>query len=204
MTDFDTSIFVAKFVEEARDRVKALGEALLRLEKSPDTPAAAAEAMREAHSIKGSALMLGFGDIAQIAHQLEDLFVAAKLAIRHGPLTPAKIGVPYSARLARSGGVSPIKWSVVDPTKLPPGVRLNAKTGRLYGVARHAGTYRFQVEVTDALNARSRGATIRPCSPASTNLSPPSPPPPAAARSASCGSRPKACNPSSMPSAAAR
>ena len=37
-----------------------------------------AEAMREAHSIKGSALMLGFTDISQIAHQLEDLFVAAK------------------------------------------------------------------------------------------------------------------------------
>ena len=84
-----------------------------------------------------------------------NLSVAARLAIRKGRLAPAKVGVPYSARLARSGGVTPIKWSVVDPTKLPPGVRLNPKTGRLYGVARRAGTYRFQVEVTDALSARS-------------------------------------------------
>ena len=78
MTNLDTSAFVAKFVEEARDRLKALGAALLRLEKSPGTPAAISEAMREAHSIKGSALMLGLSDIAQIAHQLEDVFVAAK------------------------------------------------------------------------------------------------------------------------------
>ena len=74
----DTSAFVGKFVEEARDRVKALGAALLRLEQMPGAVDAMAEAMREAHSIKGSALMLGFTDISQIAHQLEELFVAAK------------------------------------------------------------------------------------------------------------------------------
>ena len=75
---FDTSMFVAKFVEESRDRLTALGAALLRLEQAPGARDAIAEALREAHSIKGSALMLGFTDISQIAHQLEDLFVAAK------------------------------------------------------------------------------------------------------------------------------
>ena len=75
---FDTSIFVSKFVEEARDRVKALGAALLRLEQMPGATDAIAEAMREAHSIKGSALMLSLTDISQISHELEELFVAAK------------------------------------------------------------------------------------------------------------------------------
>ena len=74
---FDTSVFVAKFVEEARDRVKALGAALLRLEQTPGAVDAIAESMREAHSIKGSALMLGFTDLSQILHELEELFVAA-------------------------------------------------------------------------------------------------------------------------------
>ncbi len=78
MQPFDTSAFVGKFVEEARDRIKALGAALLRLEQTPAAIDAIAEALREAHSIKGSALMLGFTDISQIAHKLEDLFVAAK------------------------------------------------------------------------------------------------------------------------------
>src|SRR5918992_4427415 len=76
--NIDTSVFIGKFVEEARDRLKALGGALLRLEQIPDSVEAMAEALREAHSIKGSALMLGLTDIAQLSHTLEDLFVAAK------------------------------------------------------------------------------------------------------------------------------
>jgi len=78
MTPLDTSAFIGKFVEEARDRVKALGTALLRLEQTPGATDAIAEAMREAHSIKGSALMLSLTDISQISHELEELFVAAK------------------------------------------------------------------------------------------------------------------------------
>src|SRR5688572_14095964 len=78
MTPLDTSAFVAKFVEEARDRVKALSEALLRLEQTPGATEPIAEAMREAHSIKGSALMLSLTDISQISHELEELFVAAR------------------------------------------------------------------------------------------------------------------------------
>src|SRR5688572_26891866 len=78
MKPIDTSVFVGKFVEEARDRIKALGAALLRLEHMPTAVDAIAEALREAHSIKGSALMLGFTDVSQISHELEELFVAAK------------------------------------------------------------------------------------------------------------------------------
>jgi two-component system chemotaxis sensor kinase CheA len=89
---FDPSVFVGKFVEEARDRLKSLGEALLRLERvptasgtlaapnmvTPMTTAAIEEVLRQAHSLKGSALMLGFTDISHVSHLLEDLFVAAK------------------------------------------------------------------------------------------------------------------------------
>ena len=87
MTPFDASAFVSKFVEEARDRLTALSAALLRLEQAPGTPQtvvkpARLEAidaiMRQAHSLKGSALMLGFTDISQVCHLLEDLFVAAR------------------------------------------------------------------------------------------------------------------------------
>ena len=38
MNPIDTSAFVGKFVEEARDRLKALGAALLRLEQTPGAP----------------------------------------------------------------------------------------------------------------------------------------------------------------------
>ena len=78
MTPLDMSIFIAKFVEEGRDRLKALSAAMLRLEQAPELPAsgeAIAEALRQAHSLKGSALMLGFSDISQVSHQLEELFI---------------------------------------------------------------------------------------------------------------------------------
>jgi hypothetical protein len=88
-----------------------------------------------------------------------NLSVAPKLAITKSALAPARVGVTYSGRLAKSGGVAPVSWSVLDPTKLPLGVRLT-KTGRLYGVARRAGTYRFRVEVTDALSARSTSGFV--------------------------------------------
>jgi two-component system chemotaxis sensor kinase CheA len=74
----DTSAFTKQFVEEARDRLKALGVLMLRLEDQPESSEIIADVFREAHSLKGSSQMLGFVDISQIAHQLEDLFVAAK------------------------------------------------------------------------------------------------------------------------------
>ena len=78
MSALDASAFVGKFVEEAGDRLKALSGALLHLEQAPGNDDAMAEAFRQAHSLKGSALMLGFTDVSQVAHQLEDLFVLAK------------------------------------------------------------------------------------------------------------------------------
>lgn len=78
----DTSAFTGKFVEEARDRLKSLGNALVRLEAQPQSAEIIADIFRDAHSLKGSAQMLGFIDISHIAHQLEDLFVAAKRDVR--------------------------------------------------------------------------------------------------------------------------
>jgi chemotaxis protein histidine kinase CheA/CheY-like chemotaxis protein len=78
----DTSAFTGKFVEEARDRLKSLGNALVRLEAQPQSAEIIADIFRDAHSLKGSAQMLGFVDISHIAHQLEDLFVAARRDVR--------------------------------------------------------------------------------------------------------------------------
>jgi two-component system chemotaxis sensor kinase CheA len=78
----DTSAFTGKFVEEARDRLKSLGNALVRLEAEPLSAEIIAEIFRDAHSLKGSAQMLGFVDISHIAHQLEELYVAAKRDLR--------------------------------------------------------------------------------------------------------------------------
>lgn len=74
----DIAVFTRQFVDEARERLKALSALMLRLEENPAAAGIIADIFREAHNLKGSAQMLGFVDISQIAHQLEDLFVAAK------------------------------------------------------------------------------------------------------------------------------
>ena len=74
----DMSAFTQQFVDEARERLQSLNHALLRLEEAPGSADILADVFREAHSLKGSAQMLGFVDISQIAHQLEELFVAAR------------------------------------------------------------------------------------------------------------------------------
>jgi two-component system, chemotaxis family, sensor kinase CheA len=134
MNPIDTSIFVSKFVEEGRDRIKALGAALLRLEQTPGATDAIAQALREAHSIKGSALMLGFSDISQISHKLEDVFVASKT--NPSLLNGETFDVVFAAvdrmnlrieQLARGqmaaievGDVCDRLAAVLDPGKAPP------------------------------------------------------------------------------------
>jgi two-component system chemotaxis sensor kinase CheA len=78
MSILDTTAFIGKFVEEARDRLKELTAAILRLEEVPGEQDAIAEVLRQGHSLKGSARMLGLNDIAQVVHHLEGLFVAAQ------------------------------------------------------------------------------------------------------------------------------
>jgi large repetitive protein len=83
------------------------------------------------------------------------LRVEAKLALKRTALPNAKVGAAYSTMLSRVGGVAPFQWAITSLKPLPAGIKLNAKTGRLYGAARRAGTYRFRVQVTDSFGLHS-------------------------------------------------
>jgi hypothetical protein len=85
--------------------------------------------------------------------------VAAKLAIAKHPLRPAKVGSRYSVRLATAGGVGPLAWLRLTG-KLPAGIKLNARTGQLSGTAAKAGTYRFRLQVKDALGIKTSAAFV--------------------------------------------
>ncbi|WP_298816185.1 hybrid sensor histidine kinase/response regulator [Chloroflexus sp.] len=70
----DLSSFYAQFRDETADNLRVLNDALLSLESevSPELRRSELDrAFRAAHTIKGSARMLGFDPIAQIAHALE-------------------------------------------------------------------------------------------------------------------------------------
>lgn len=63
-------------------------------------------------------------------------------------LPGAQAGVAYSLLFQATGGVSPYSFSA-QPNTLPPGLSLNTQTGALSGTPTTAGTYTFNVTVTD-------------------------------------------------------
>lgn len=74
------------FAQEAEQRLARLGELVLELEQGDvgDLSEVIAEVFREVHTLKGSAAVVGFEDVGQYAHGVED-----KLALlRSGSIVP--------------------------------------------------------------------------------------------------------------------
>lgn len=69
---FDKSKFIEQFKAETLERIQALNLGLVKLEKMPQDPELLGEMMREAHSIKGAARMMGYKRITDITHKMED------------------------------------------------------------------------------------------------------------------------------------
>lgn len=69
----DTSQYMNMFLEESMDNLQTLNEALLYLEQSSDDVDKLNEIFRVAHTIKGMAATMGFSDIAELTHKMEDV-----------------------------------------------------------------------------------------------------------------------------------
>jgi len=69
---------IEKFREVTRDRLERLNLGLVKLEKRPHDTALADEIMREIHTMKGEARMVGFSDVNLVAHKVEDLLRHAR------------------------------------------------------------------------------------------------------------------------------
>jgi len=67
-----TTKYLDIFLKEAQEHIGSLRTNLLILEKSPDNKPLIHELLRNAHTLKGSARMLGFEDISVIGHRMED------------------------------------------------------------------------------------------------------------------------------------
>jgi chemotaxis protein histidine kinase CheA len=81
----DDPELVATFRAEVEERLASLCEGLLRLEAHPSPRQLVAGLFRDAHTVKGSARMLGLGGVVDVAHRAEDLLGALKegrLAVR--------------------------------------------------------------------------------------------------------------------------
>ena len=94
----------------------------------------------------------GAEGMATLIHKsLESAGIAAPdVRVRTSRLPAAKRGVAYSARLVGTAGIAPYRWSLLE--RAPAGLHLEAN-GIVRGSPRvAAGSYRFDVRVTDATN----------------------------------------------------
>ena len=72
MSGFDLSNFLASFFDEARERLGSINQHLVNFESGSISEEELVDLRRDAHTIKGSALMLGVKDVGGVGHLFED------------------------------------------------------------------------------------------------------------------------------------
>ena len=93
--DFDPTPYVRQFVEEATERIKRVEHGLISLEAEKGSIEILQELLREVHTIKGSANMLGLKNISTLAHSIET--VLGKEKEEEGALTPETMNILYQS-----------------------------------------------------------------------------------------------------------
>ncbi|MGH7223321.1 MAG: hybrid sensor histidine kinase/response regulator, partial [Gemmataceae bacterium] len=102
------------FREEVRAHTSGLSDGLLRLESQPTETQHLEPLMRAAHSIKGAARIVGVDLAVQLAHAMEDVFVAAQRGEKHFLPTDIDIllrGTDVLAELAKLTGEDTSSWA---------------------------------------------------------------------------------------------
>ncbi|GAB7009455.1 ATP-binding protein [Halorubrum trueperi] len=109
----------AAFVAEAEDGITDLNNALLALESDPEDAEAMDDVFRVAHTLKGNAAAMGYEDVSDFGHALEDLLDAVRRGDRE--VTPELMDLLFEgvdtveamvAEIADAGDVS------TDPSDL--------------------------------------------------------------------------------------
>lgn len=88
---FDKSAIIEFFFIEAGDHLTNLNNNLLVLENDPQNIELIDSLFRDAHTLKGSSAMMGFGIISDVAHRAEDILESA----RSGQLTPDRVIINF-------------------------------------------------------------------------------------------------------------
>ena len=86
----DTSQYMSMFLEESMDNLQILNENLLVLEQEPENIEKLNEIFRVAHTIKGMAATMGFSQMAELTHKMEDVlseFREGKLKVTQNVVT---------------------------------------------------------------------------------------------------------------------
>ncbi|WP_153731298.1 chemotaxis protein CheA [Sporosarcina obsidiansis] len=74
----DTNQYLDMFIEESKEHLQACNEQLLALENNPDDLGIVNEIFRAAHTLKGMSATMGFEDIADLTHKMENVLDAIR------------------------------------------------------------------------------------------------------------------------------
>ena len=103
----DTSEYMPMFLAEAAEHLQALNLAVVRLEVDAEDRSTVDEIFRIAHSLKGMSATMGFAKIAELTHEMEDVFEL--LRQRTGGLEREAIDTLLACLDALSGAVEAIE-----------------------------------------------------------------------------------------------
>ncbi|WP_062047965.1 chemotaxis protein CheA [Bacillus sp. JCM 19034] len=67
------SEYLDVFLDESQEHLQAINDNLLKLEQTPDDLSIVGEVFRSAHTLKGMAATMGFEDLAQLTHIMENV-----------------------------------------------------------------------------------------------------------------------------------
>ncbi|KIL73591.1 chemotaxis protein CheA [Bacillus badius] len=70
--------YLEVFIDESKEHLQAINENLLLLEKSPDDLAIVNEIFRSAHTLKGMSATMGYEDLANLTHKMENVLDAIR------------------------------------------------------------------------------------------------------------------------------
>lgn len=74
MSDFDLSAYLGVFLDEIDEQLQILDIEVLQLEKDPENPETIQNIFRAAHTLKGSSAAMGFHNIKNLTHHVENVF----------------------------------------------------------------------------------------------------------------------------------
>ncbi|RFP07965.1 MULTISPECIES: hybrid sensor histidine kinase/response regulator [unclassified Duganella] len=107
------------FRMEAESQTQILTDGLLAMERLKDDAGAIESMMRAAHSIKGAAAIVGLEVVVQLAHGMEDAFIAAqrgKLALSPNRVDVLLAGVDLILQLSRLQDSGVDAWLTANAT----------------------------------------------------------------------------------------
>ncbi|MBS2969004.1 chemotaxis protein CheA [Metabacillus sp. KIGAM252] len=91
----EMSQYLEIFIEESKEHLQACNEKLLELEKSPENLSIVNDIFRSAHTLKGMSATMGYEDLANLTHQMENVLDA----IRNGKnsVTPVLLDTVFAS-----------------------------------------------------------------------------------------------------------